>query len=63
MTLLWDGRERALAIGQFDGQEVTADISRARLFQDIQELQDQACRGRLQVVFRSEVLIKKLEDR
>jgi hypothetical protein len=61
MTLLWDGGEKALAVGVFDGQEVTAEISPARLLADVHDLQGQACAGRLQVVFRSEALIAQLE--
>jgi hypothetical protein len=61
MLLLWDGRDRAIAVGYFDGQEVTADISRERLLADVRELQGLACEGRLQVVFRSEELIGRLE--
>jgi hypothetical protein len=61
MTLLWDGADKALAVGMFDGQEVTAEISPARLLADLHDLQEQACAGRLQVVFRSEDLIEQLE--
>jgi hypothetical protein len=61
MTLLWDGGDRALAVGRFDGQEVTAEISPARLLADVHDLQEQACAGRLQVVYRSEDLIDRLE--
>lgn len=60
MVLLWDGGERALAVAEFDGQEVTADISTRRLLADVQELQAQACAGRLQVIFRDETLIERL---
>jgi hypothetical protein len=61
MTLLWDGADKALAVGLFDGQEVTAEITPARLLADIHDLQDQACQGRLQVVYRCEELIAQLE--
>ena len=61
MTLLWDGADRALAVGLFDGQEVTAEISPARLLADLHDLQAQACEGRLQVVYRCEELIARLE--
>jgi hypothetical protein len=60
MVLLWDGHDRALVVAEFDGQEVTADISRARLLADVQELQEQACAGRLQVIFRDQALIERL---
>lgn len=61
ITLLWDGGERAILIALFSGHEVTADISPARLLADAKDLQEQACNGHLQVIFRSEELINQLE--
>jgi hypothetical protein len=61
MTLLWDGGDKALAVGIFDGQEVTAEIPPARLLADLHDLQEQACEGRLQVIYRNEDLIGQLE--
>lgn len=61
MILLWDGGGRGIIVAEFDGQEITTDVSPARLLADVRELQEQACNGRLQVVFRSEELIRELE--
>lgn len=61
MTLLWDGGRRAVLIAEFEGQEITAEITPARLLADVHVLQEQACDGRLQVVHRNELLISQLQ--
>jgi hypothetical protein len=60
MVLFWDGRDDAIAVGYFDGHEVTAAISRDRLLADVRELQELACEGRLQIAFRSDDLLRQL---
>lgn len=61
VVLFWDGAEKALAIGQFDGQEVTTEITPDRLLLDVKDLKEQACNGDLQVVFHDGELEAKLK--
>lgn len=62
MTLLWDGAEKCVVEAMFQGSAVSTDVTPDRLVADIRELTKEACNGELQIVFRDEALIAKLEE-
>ena len=62
MTLLWDGAEKAVVEAMFQGSAVSTDVTPDRLLADVKELTEEACKGDLQIVFRDEALIAKLEE-